>query len=73
MVVDERTLREVYLLQCELAANAGCVGMLTAYNRVNGDWCSEQRHVITDIVKNEWRDGGVFISDWFGTIRPRPR
>ncbi len=66
-VVDERTLREVYLLPFELAAAAGCAGMLTAYNRVNGAWCAEQHHVITDIVKGEWGFGGLLVSDWFGT------
>ncbi len=66
-VVDERTLREVYLLPFELAALAGCAGLLTAYNRVNGDWCAESRHVITEICKQEWQFPGVFISDWFGT------
>ncbi len=66
-VVDERTLREVYLLPFELAARAGCAGMLTAYNRINGDWCAESRHVITEICKQEWGFPGAFISDWFGT------
>lgn len=66
-VVDERTLREVYLLPFELAAAAGAGGMLAAYNRVNGSYCAEQHHVITDIVKGEWRFGGVIMSDWFGT------
>ena len=66
-VVDERTLREVYLLPFELAAQAGCAGLLTAYNRINGDWCAESRHVITDICKQEWGFPGAFISDWFGT------
>ena len=66
-VVDERTLREIYLLPFELAAEAGCAGMLTAYNRLNGAWCAESRHVITDICKHEWRFPGAFISDWFGT------
>jgi beta-glucosidase len=66
-VVDERTLREVYLLPFELAAQAGCAGLLTAYNRVNGAWCAESRHVITDICKQEWGFSGACISDWFGT------
>jgi beta-glucosidase len=65
--VDERTLREVYLLPFEMAAEAGCVGMLAAYNRVNGRWCAEQRHVMTDIVKGEWGYTGLIMSDWFGT------
>ncbi|WP_375198163.1 glycoside hydrolase family 3 protein [Sphingobium sp.] len=66
-VVDERTLREVYLLPFELCAQAGVGGMLTAYNRLNGDWCAEQHHVITTIVKGEWKFPGVMMSDWFGT------
>jgi beta-glucosidase len=67
VLVDERTLREIYLLPFELCAEAGVGGMLTAYNRVNGDWSAEQHHVITRIVKEEWRFPGVIMSDWFGT------
>ncbi|UVO53111.1 glycoside hydrolase family 3 C-terminal domain-containing protein [Sphingomonas sp. SUN039] len=66
-VVDERTLREVYLLPFEMAAAAGCAGMLAAYNKVNGDWCSESTPILTDIVKREWGFGRVIMSDWFGT------
>ncbi|BBD99520.1 beta-glucosidase [Sphingobium amiense] len=66
-VVDERTLREVYLLPFELCAQAGAGGMLAAYNRVNGDWCAEQHHVLTTIVKGEWAYPGLIMSDWFGT------
>ena len=65
--VDERTLREVYLLPFELAAEAGCAGMLAAYNKVNGNWCSESAHVLTDIVKGEWGFDKLIMSDWFGT------
>ncbi len=65
--VDERTLREVYLLPFELAAAAGCAGMLAAYNKVNGDWCSENTPILTDIVKREWGFDGLIMSDWFGT------
>jgi len=66
-VVDERTLREVYLLPFELSAEAGVGGMLTAYNRVNGAYCAEQHHVVTQVVKGEWGYPGVLMSDWFGT------
>ncbi|WP_242151790.1 glycoside hydrolase family 3 C-terminal domain-containing protein [Sphingomonas sp. BAUL-RG-20F-R05-02] len=72
IVVDERALREVYLLPFEYAAAAGAGGMLTAYNRVNGSWCAEQHHVITDIVKGEWGFAGVLMSDWFGTHTTAP-
>ncbi|KQM35867.1 glycoside hydrolase family 3 protein [Sphingomonas sp. Leaf10] len=64
--VDERTLREVYLLPFELCAQAGAAAMLTAYNRVNGDWCAEAGR-ITTIVKAEWGFAGPLMSDWFGT------
>lgn len=70
--VDERTLREVYLLPFEFAAEAGCAGMLAAYNKVNGQWCAEQHHVMTEIVKGEWGYPGLIMSDWFGTHSTGP-
>ncbi|KUR70827.1 beta-glucosidase [Novosphingobium fuchskuhlense] len=72
VIVDERTLREVYLLPFEFAAAAGCAGMLAAYNRVNGDYCAEQHHVLTEVVKSEWGYQGVLMSDWFGTHSTAP-
>lgn len=65
--IDERTLREVYMLPFEYAVDAGCVGLMAAYNRVNGAWCAEQAHVLTDIVKAEWGFTGLVMSDWFAT------
>lgn len=70
--VDERTLREVYLLPFEFAAQAGCGGMLAAYNRVNGLHCAEQHHVLTTIVKGDWGYRGAIMSDWFGTHSTAP-
>ncbi len=67
VIIDERSLREVYLLPFELAAEAGCAGMLAAYNKVNGEWCSENAHILTDIVKGEWGFDRLVMSDWFGT------
>ncbi|MDT1842488.1 beta-glucosidase, partial [Acinetobacter baumannii] len=52
-VVDERTLREVYLLPFEMAAEARCAGMLTAYNRVNGIYCAEQYQAISQWLKRD--------------------
>jgi beta-glucosidase len=71
-VVDERTLREVYLAPFEMAAQAGCAGMLTAYNKVNGAWCAEAGKIVRDVAKGEWRFDGVFMSDWFGTHSTAP-
>ncbi|WP_413674942.1 glycoside hydrolase family 3 protein [Massilia cellulosiltytica] len=71
-VVDERTLREVYLAPFEMAAQAGCAGMLTAYNKVNGAWCAEAGKIVRDVAKGEWTFDGVFMSDWFGTHSTAP-
>lgn len=70
--VDERTLREVYLLPFEFAAAAGCAGMLAAYNRVNDRYCAEQYHVLTKVVKQDWGYAGAILSDWFGTHSTAP-
>ena len=69
---DERTLREIYLLPFEFAADAGCAGMLAAYNRLNGEYCAEQHHVMTEVVKGEWDYRGAIMSDWFGTHSTAP-
>ncbi|MFV3127153.1 beta-glucosidase family protein [Niveispirillum sp. KHB5.9] len=65
-VASDRALRECYLLPFEMAAAAGCVGMLAAYNRLNGDYCVENRPLLTDIVKGDWAFPGFIVSDWFG-------
>ena len=65
-VVDERTLRELYLVPFELAVReGGALGIMTAYNRLNGPFCSEQRELITDILRGEWGFEGFVLTDWF--------
>lgn len=65
-VASDRALHEGYLLPFEMAAAAGCVGMLAAYNRLNGDYCVEHKELLTDIVKGDWGFTGFIVSDWFG-------
>lgn len=65
--VDERTLREVYLLPFEIAVEAGGSGILAAYNKVNGKWSCEQGHILATIIKDEWKFPYVVMSDWFAT------
>ncbi len=65
-VASDRALHEGYLLPFEMAAAAGCVGMLAAYNRLNGDYCVEHKELLTDIVKGGWGFTGFIVSDWFG-------
>lgn len=64
-LVDERTLREIYLPQFERvvkAANPWTV--MCSYNRLNGDYASQNKILLTDILKNEWGYQGVVVSDW---------
>jgi beta-glucosidase len=64
-VVDERTLRELYLLPFEIAVReGGALGLMTAYNRLNGIWCSEHAELIS-LARQEWGFEGVVITDWF--------
>ena len=65
-VIDERTLRELYLLPFELAVReGGSLGIMTSYNRLNGIYNSENRELLHDILRGEWGFDGFVITDWF--------
>ena len=65
--LDERTLREVYLVPFEAAASAGAWSMMAAYNRVNGIHCVDHDDLVGEILRGEWRWDGVLMSDWHAT------
>ncbi|MDP4270248.1 MAG: glycoside hydrolase family 3 C-terminal domain-containing protein [Bacteroidota bacterium] len=63
--VSERALREVYLPQFRMVVQDGHLdAMMSAYNKVNGVYCGENKHLLTDILRNEWGFNGFVISDW---------
>jgi beta-glucosidase len=62
--MDERTLREVYLPHFRRAVEAGVGSVMSAYNKVNGFYCSENVHLLHDILKGEWGFSGFVESDW---------
>jgi beta-glucosidase len=67
-VVDETTLRELYLLPFEISIEAANPwSLMAAYNDVNGQAATEQQHVNLEIVKGEWGYDGLLMSDWFAT------
>ena len=66
--IDERTLREIYLKPFERAiVEGGAMSVMPAYNRVNGDYCSENEHLLNEILRGDWGFKGMTISDWGGT------
>ena len=67
-VVDERTLREVYLLPFEMAvADANPWTIMASYNRINGIPATEHTTLIEGVLKGEWGYDGLVMSDWYAT------
>jgi beta-glucosidase len=67
-LVDERTLREVYLPHFRRLAEANVASFMSAYNKVNGDYCGESRHLLREILKEEWGYRGFVMSDFFAGV-----
>lgn len=67
-VVDERTLREIYTTGFEIAVKeGGAKAIMSSYNEVNGVYANENRHLLRDILVDEWGFDGIVISDWGGS------
>lgn len=71
--MDERTLREIYLAAFEIAVKEGHPDtVMCAYNKINGEHCSDSKTLLTDILRSEWGFGGAVITDW-GAMNDRIR
>ncbi len=68
VIADERTMREIYLKPFEAAVKeGGAMCVMPAYNKVNGYYCSENAHLLNEILRDEWGFKGMTVSDWGGT------
>lgn len=66
-VIDERTLREIYLPAFEIAVKEGKTKtIMSSYNKLNGVYANENEHLLRDILRDLWHFKGVIISDWGG-------
>lgn len=67
-VLDEHTLREIYLTGFEIAVKeGGAKAIMTSYNQVNGTYSNENTHLLKDILRDEWGYDGIVITDWGGS------
>ncbi|PWJ72740.1 UNVERIFIED_CONTAM: beta-glucosidase [Murimonas intestini] len=67
-VLDERTLREIYLTGFEIAVKEGkAKAIMTSYNEVNGTYANENSHLLQDILRDEWGFDGIVVTDWGGS------
>ena len=66
-VLDERTLREIYLTAFEMAVKeGGTKAIMSSYNQVNGTYANENAHLLTEILREEWGFDGFVVTDWGG-------
>ena len=64
-VLDERTLREIYLTNFEIAVKEGnAKAIMSAYNQVNEVYANENKHLLQEILRDEWGFDGIVITDW---------
>jgi beta-glucosidase len=69
--IGERALHEVYLPHFKRAIDAGCASVMSAYNKMNGEYCGQHRELLTDILRGEWNFDGFVHSDWvMGVYHP---
>ena len=63
--IDEKTLREIYLLPFEMGIKEGNAQVvMSAYNKLNNIYCSSHKELLIDILKDEWGFDGYVVSDW---------
>ena len=71
VTIDERALHEVYLPHFKTIIDAGVASVMSAYNKVNGEYCGQNRVLLTDILRSEWGFEGFVHSDWvMGVYQP---
>jgi len=69
VTIDDRALHEIYLPHFKAAVDAGVASVMSAYNSVNGEWCGQNRDLLTTILKERWGFAGFIITDFIFGLR----
>jgi len=73
VAIDARALQEVYLPHFKMVVDAGVASVMSAYNSVNGDWCGQNRPLLTGILKEKWGFSGFVMADFIFGLRDARR
>ncbi len=73
IAVDEATLHDIYLPHFKRIVDEGVAVVMSAYNSVNGEWCGDNRALLTEVLRDEWGFTGFVISDWILGLRDAGR
>ncbi len=69
VTIDARALHEVYLPHFKRVVDAGVASVMSAYNSLNGEWCGQNRPLLTEILKEEWGFQGYVMTDFLFGLR----
>lgn len=65
VIAEERTIREIYLFAFErVIKNSKPYAIISAFNKVNGSFCTQNKYLLKNILRNEWKYDGMVLSDW---------
>lgn len=70
VIVDERTLHEIYLPAFKAGIDAGAMAVMTSYNQVNGEWSGQSEYVISNLLRKQLNFKWLVMSDWWSTWDP---
>lgn len=70
VIIDERTIHEIYTPAFKAGIDAGAMTVMAAYNKVNGEWAGQSKYVITDLLKGELGFKGLVMTDWWSVWNP---
>ncbi|MCZ2827078.1 MULTISPECIES: beta-glucosidase family protein [unclassified Modestobacter] len=69
VTIDEATLQDVYLPHFKRTVDEGVAAIMSAYNSVNGEWAGQNRHLLTEVLRDQWGWDGITVSDFIWGLR----